>query len=426
MKILIISRTPWNNSNSFGNTFSNLFGGMPDVSIYNICCQSGTNENQIVEEYYQMSEALIIKRRLNKCTSQNDSDKKIKDGESQQTKTTQIHHKRNTFNYVCREIIWKLGKWRTKSLDQFIDNVNPDLIYLPLYSSGYTIDIQRYVVKRSNVPVVGHISDDIYGYSGKWITSPFKNLYRLWIRKKVRMIMKEIKYGEVFAQGMAEEYSKVFHKPYYVIGKGVREEDIVPNTEYRSKSTIDFVYTGNYGGERGWQLIKLANALDNCFLHSKLKPRLVIYSTTSSDDEIYLRLSDFTKVIFKEPVYGDDLRKVQQRADFLVHVEGFSATSIAKTKYSFSTKIIDYLLAQRPIFTIGPENINSIEVLTQNQMAIVSCNTNSIHSNLDCIAAGKIDTQLIIANGIKYLREKRNLRKIQSEMLQRFKSIKNG
>ena len=49
IKVLIVSRTPWNNSNSFGNTFSNLFGGMSGVKIYNICCQPGSIENDIVK-----------------------------------------------------------------------------------------------------------------------------------------------------------------------------------------------------------------------------------------------------------------------------------------------------------------------------------------------------------------------------------------
>ena len=52
IRILIVSRTPWDDSNSFGNTFSNLFGGMEGVEIYNICCQTGDNNNNIVKNIF--------------------------------------------------------------------------------------------------------------------------------------------------------------------------------------------------------------------------------------------------------------------------------------------------------------------------------------------------------------------------------------
>ena len=61
MKILIISRTPWNNSNSFGNTFSNIFGGMQGVEIFNICCQGGAIDNNIVIKTLQISEISLIR-----------------------------------------------------------------------------------------------------------------------------------------------------------------------------------------------------------------------------------------------------------------------------------------------------------------------------------------------------------------------------
>ena len=53
MRILVISSTTWDVSNSFGNTFSNLFDGMSDVEIYNICCRNGNNNNNVVKEAIQ-------------------------------------------------------------------------------------------------------------------------------------------------------------------------------------------------------------------------------------------------------------------------------------------------------------------------------------------------------------------------------------
>ena len=61
MRLLIISRTPWNDSNSFGNTFSNLFSGMEDMEIFHICCQSGASDNQLTVRSFQMTEESVLK-----------------------------------------------------------------------------------------------------------------------------------------------------------------------------------------------------------------------------------------------------------------------------------------------------------------------------------------------------------------------------
>jgi hypothetical protein len=65
MKILIVSRTTWDDSNSFGNTFSNLFGGMKDVEIYNIACRNGVSNNAVAAEELQMTDKSVLKSILN-------------------------------------------------------------------------------------------------------------------------------------------------------------------------------------------------------------------------------------------------------------------------------------------------------------------------------------------------------------------------
>ena len=66
MKVLVISRSPWDDSNSFGNTFSNLFGGMKGVEIFSICCQDGVNNNGIVSKTYQMTDRSVLNSLMGK------------------------------------------------------------------------------------------------------------------------------------------------------------------------------------------------------------------------------------------------------------------------------------------------------------------------------------------------------------------------
>ena len=66
MKILVISNTPWSVDNSFGNSFSNIFEGIPDLKFANIYCRPGAPKNDLDMTYYQITEKSLIKNLLNK------------------------------------------------------------------------------------------------------------------------------------------------------------------------------------------------------------------------------------------------------------------------------------------------------------------------------------------------------------------------
>lgn len=417
MRLLIVSRTPWDNNNSFGNTFSNLFEGMADVEIYNICCQSGYNNNHVVRQAYQMTDTSVIKSIYG-----NQSGKIIgRNAEVvlQDELESKLPHKRITLFYVCRDIIWKLGRWKSASLDKFIDSVKPDIIYLPLYRSGYMIDVQEHVIRRAVVPVVAHITDDIYNYAPGKLSSPLKTLYQAYLRKKIRHIISKIAYGEVFAEDMADEYEKEFNKPFYLIGKGIDIDRIEPNNEWVKTDKIHFVYTGNYGGERGKQLILLAQAIKNELIDNGREACLDIYSTTKAEKATDDELSAIGCVNLCGGVNGEKLRHIQRRADYLVHVEGFSKKAIYETRLSFSTKIIDYLLAQRPIIAIGPAEVNSIKILAKNGLAAVACNNTQVVEAIAKIGSHHYNNDLVI----KYLIDNRNKVKFQEEIRNRLSTI---
>ena len=52
-------------------------------------------------------------------------------------------------------------------------------------------------------------------------------------------------------------------------------------------------------------------------------------------------------------------------ADVVLHAESFYEEQILKTKYSFSTKIVDYLQSGSVILAVGPDEISSIKYLSK-------------------------------------------------------------
>ena len=424
MKILVISRSPWDNSNSFGNTFSNLFGGMKGVEIYNVCCQDGINSNDLVREAYQMTDRSVLLSLKGKNAGRvmtTTSDEPI---ELPQALSAKMPKKRYTIFYIARDMIWNIGLWWNNSLKDFLHKVNPDIIYLPLYSSCYMCDVQQKIVDYCNVPVAGHISDDLYNYPPNGLSQPLAYLYRGNVRRKIRKLISKCSYVEVFAENMANEYHKIFRKPFYIIGKGIDIRTLNNlNIEPLKKEIISYVYTGNIGNGRYLELAKLAKSLD--YEYTEGNAELRIYTQSMMEEGMQEAFAGCKSIKLCGSVSSMEVRRIQREADILVHVESFSEQSVFETKMSFSTKLIDYMLAGKIIFAIGPAKINSLEVLRNNHLAITACSDQEISQQVSAIKNHEVNTDELSQSIRMYLKEQRDICKIQEGMMTRFKQLVN-
>lgn len=424
MRILIISQTVWDNSNSFGNTFSNLFEGMPDVALYNICCKHGQPNNTIVKKAFQMTDKSVLKSiyKRNARTGWMIDKQSINDMQDVNSEVSETaKRKRRTISFFIRDWIWKLGRWKkNKELHAFLKEINPDVIYLPIYAANYMCDIQQYLIKQCGVPVVGHISDDVYGYSPK--SSLLARFYKMRLRKKLRRLINRCAYLEVFAENMQKEYAHIFQKPCYLIGKGVEFNSLSKiDYVYPNKAEWKFIYTGNIGSERYQVLSAIGKAFDA--VSSQKKLILDIYSATPLTNDIKKAFSASQSIRFKGVISKDEVEKVQREADFLVHVESFSPQAVFSAKMSFSTKIIDYMTAGKPMFAVGPLEVNSIQVLKTKNLAITADSIADIKTQLRKMLQEEIDFSALGRSVEKYLREERDIKIIQRGIKERLDKV---
>ncbi len=424
MRILIISRTPWNNSNSFGNTFSNLFEGMADVEIFNICCQNGEMHNQVVKSAFQMTDKSVL-HSIYKRKSKTGwlMTQKVENSENKlnQQLATETVKKRRLIFFMMRDWIWKLGRWKkSKALNDFLKEVKPDMVYLPIYASPYMCDVQQFIVETLGVPVVGHISDDVYGCpANAFLLSKW---YRTKLRKKLKKIINTCSYLEVFAKNMQEEYSRIFNKPCYLIGKGVQIDDII-NIKPRipQAQPLHFVYTGNIGDDRYKSLADIGKAINEAF--GRDKAILDIYSATPLTKEMEEAICQYVCVKFHGQISKEEVVRVQQESDFLVHVEGFSPTAIFSAKMSFSTKIIDYMMTGKPLLAYGPLEVNSIQVLKENKVGLTATSQEELSVVFARLVEDNMDYQQLTDFTKQYLLKYRNIKKIQSDIFGRMKEL---
>lgn len=424
MKILIISSTTWDNSNSFGNTFSNLFGGMKDVEIYNIACRNGISNNNVTTKEVQMTDKSVLKSIINPfydpCweivnSNQNYSVNTV-------ISSGAIKH-RKTISFIIRDLIWKLGHWKSsKTLKLFLNQIKPEVIYLPIYASPYMCDIQQYIIKKLGVPVVGHISDDVYNIPPN--LSFLSKRYRIHLQEKLKKLISSCEYLEVFAQNMADEYSKEFNIPCHLIGKGVTKESIVsiPPLKETKNEPLKIIYTGNISTDRYTILHLLGTTIDT---HFKGKAVIDVYTQSLLPENMLNELDAIESICLKGAVSSAEVVKIQQSADLLLHAEGFSDKSIFETKMSFSTKIIDYMLSGVPILAVGPAEVNSIAVLQDFDLAAVISNPEVAKSVLNDLLSGNIDFQKKHENIIDYLKTYRDLYNIQNGIYARLSDALN-
>ena len=420
MKILVISRTPWNNANSFGNTFSNLFEGMENVEIYNIACRHGANNNDVVKKAIQCTDKAVLKS-IYKPKFDPFFETQCINEKINQEISENARKNRKTFSFVIRDLIWKLGRWKkSKTLKNFLSDIKPDIIYIPIYASKYMCDFQNFIVNKLKVPVVGHISDDVYGYPPK--SSLLAKWYRFSLRKKLRKLIKKCEYLEVFAENMKESYTNIFNKECYLIGKGVKKEQIQQiKIQEQMQSPLHFVYTGNIGGDRYRSLGEIGDSISKTFNSGDAV--LDIYSTTPLNKEMEKLFNESGSIKFHGGIDRQKVDEVQRNADFLVHVEGFSKSAIFSAKMSFSTKIIDYLLMGKMLLAYGPEEVNSIQVIKNNQIGLCATSQTELNKLMEAVYEKRINFQDIGQKTREYLVKYRDINLIQEGIYQRMQEL---
>jgi len=61
MRVLVLSNIEWSDNNAFGNTMSNLLGGLSNVEIASLYRRNSKPNNSVCKKYYKISYTSIIK-----------------------------------------------------------------------------------------------------------------------------------------------------------------------------------------------------------------------------------------------------------------------------------------------------------------------------------------------------------------------------
>ncbi len=376
MKVLFITGYPVNSSISSGNTFINLFGGFPlSDSFHNINSRHGLVDKDFITTAISVTDndiinSLIKRRQIKALYYPSDECEEMAD---KADNVTQLYKYKESkvLRYVglfVRDILWSFGTWK-QSVKDYIDQINPDIVFFAPSGVGYHHRILRYIHEISKVRIVLFHMDDHYTLKCLSL-NPLYWLTRLKSRRWVRDSAKISSLQFAISELQCLEYTKMLKAPCTLLTKG---HDFSGECPYRPGKTGDeliLVYTGNVLYGRWKTLVYIGKFLDELYPEGE-KAALEIYTGNTLTAEMEKAFSDVNSIRFMGSVPGYEVQAIQEKADILVHVESYKYVEKMYVRQSFSTKIIDYLHAGKCILVAGANDVASIKYFVDHDLGVV-------------------------------------------------------
>ena len=240
-----------------------------------------------------------------------------------------------------------------ENLDDFIEDFAPDLVFSFVKALPQYYQTICYLREKFGIPLLTWIADDEYtGYLRRGRTERIERL---------RRELDESAVVKGCSQEICDYYNAVFGCHATPLYKGC---DLSTPIKERVNDPVRIVYAGNLLFGRLDVLRAVSDALEHCAAASGKAVCFDIYSSTPlSDPEIETYFGRNPCTVFKGAAPYAEIKTRLSEADIVLLAESFEDEEILKTRYSFSTKIIDYLQSGSVILAVGPECLASIRYL---------------------------------------------------------------
>ena len=398
-RVLLVSDATWSDDNNIGNTFSNLFGNWDSDSLALIYARADLPKNNKCTRYFQIAENRMIRNIFDKNVKSgviikdrlynSNSDERDDIEEDEKTgKNMYKFFKRFRWNIflTARNILWKAGNWKSDELNDFIDEFNPDMVFVLGCREPYMNNLQKHILERANTKAAIYFVDDIYS-AKQFSLSPFFWLNQLLSRKSIRKTVSMCDKIYTIIDKQKEEYDKFFERKTEIINKGGNFNGEIPDS---SSATLPMkmIFTGNISSGRWKTLSEIGKALDYINIQ-KDKAYLYIYTQNQLEPKIERSFKDSRSIKFMGGIPSEQVKQVQDEGDILVHVESFKLKDKLTTRLSFSTKLVDYFERGRCILAIGWKEAASIDYLSRNQAAVVVDDLKELKETLDGLISNR-------------------------------------
>lgn len=383
MRILATSVDPW--SESVGSdTLSSLLSQFDNSKVASINIRSRKSDSNVAGKYFHIIEDRVVRSIFKPSIKTGES--YLVDSDERLTAEDEKENKRYSRKYllgrwplvIARELLWKLGYWKSKELGSFIQEFSPDVLFFPIEGYIHFNRINRYIIKTYHPKrIIGYMWDDNFTYK-QHPFNPLFLIHRFWLKKSVKDLIERCDIVFAINPQMKKELDARYGIQSVLLTKPIRE--IGPFVKYEPSSPIRLLYTGKLIIGRDKTIADIVEAIQ---MVNKDKQRVLleIYSPTQLTEKMRQRIDVPGTCVLNDPIPQSEVFKKQQEADVLLFVESLSGTDTA-ARLSFSTKITDYLSSGKCIWAIGSNKLAPIQYLCEEDAAVVSTSKEDIVKEL--------------------------------------------
>ena len=395
MKILLLLDESWNDKKHPNNNMTNWFKDFPDAEIYTVSGGPDLPENQCCKNYFQVSDREMLRsiytsKRAGKVLRYDDYPTAV--GGTYSKSEEFVYKRRKKFSFplmrLARSVIWRLGRYDKKALGDFIRDFDPDIIFSQRMGSVKMCRMEKIVSSFTDAPIIAYTGDD--EYSLRRVTFwPSAWIGLFWTRAWIRRMAKRYKIYYSMSQRQIQEYAKKFKtETKFLVKCGSFDEKKIHTGV---NSPIRLVYAGKLYCNRWKTLGLIAEALRDAN-RDGVRAVLDIYTADGLTKKQRKTLHDGKSSFVHSAVGADELVKIYSDSDIVLHVEAFDLKNRLKTKYSFSTKVMDCLSSGAATMAVCWKNHAAYEYLKENDIAL----TASSREELSALVRKIADTPGII------------------------------
>lgn len=370
-RILITSIPCWNQRTG-SNTFSTLFEEFDSKDLANIYVGFDLPDSKVCSRYFRIREWDVVRSVYTRNLTT--GDEVCPHGTNINTnltdKSKQYARKRRRIFLWMRELAWKLGKWKSKNLNAFLDDFNPEVLVFPIESYPYFNRLNEYIIKKCKPKkVIGYLWDDNFTYK-QHPHSLLHKVERYFLRKQVRRLVGLCTDVLAISPKMKAECDAEFGVDSVVLTKPIKQ--VCHFIEYEHHKPINVLYTGKLNIGRDLSLLQIVEVLES----QKYSPNdllINVYTNTDLSYELRRRLEMSGFCYIHPPVPQTEVFELQKQADVLLFLESLSNKDLT-ARLSFSTKLTDYFAAGKCIWAVGNADLGPISYIKSEDVGFVATN----------------------------------------------------
>lgn len=377
-RVLVSTVGAW--SDSVGsNTMSELFREYPKDKLACLYIRSNKSDSESCHRYFHIYEGRVMKSIVhrNVATGEefrlDDAQSDANDLMEEKARYDKYKRKKSWIYLFAREFVWLFGRWKSKELDGFLDDYNPEVLVCPIESYIHFNRINEYIIKRNQPRVIGFLWDDNFTYKQQPHSWGYK-IHRWWLRHSVKRLVEKCDKVVALSPKMKEEADAEFGIDAVLLTKPIFNQP--PFVEYTPNEPIRMLYTGNLYVGRDETLASIVDAIKEVN-KSCQKVILDVYTSTIIKKELEDRIKVAGCCVAHDPISQSEALRLQKEADVLLFIESLTQEG-GDARLSFSTKITDYFCAGKCIWAVGSNHLSAIDYLEKQDAAVCSLSKGDI------------------------------------------------